>query len=127
MRFALFDILTGDYKKIEFDSIKAHLYRLLNARTGSLQHLPDYGLPDITELYQELPYSVQFMCDAIIKTIKKYEPRLQNVVVTRREHSDRQCVVQLEIRATTINQEPIEMSTYFDSSGAAEIASAEEL
>jgi type VI secretion system protein len=123
MKLALFDILAQEYINPEFDSIKAHLNRLLNARTGSLAHMPDYGLPDVTELYQDLPYSVVTLTKAIENVIAKYEPRLQNVKIKHKKQADRNdCVLQIEISATTTDNQTIDLNTYFNSAGGAEIS-----
>ncbi len=122
MSYALLDILSGEYKEPEFCSIRAHLTRLLNSRCGSLAHLPDYGLPDVTEIYQGLPYSIDALIDAIKNTIEKYEPRLHNVSIKPTHQNDKDCVLRLEIYATTNTNDQLQLSTYFMSGGAAEVA-----
>jgi type VI secretion system protein len=123
MKNSFFDILTDDYKNSEFDTIKTHLNRLLNARAGSLIHMPDYGLPDVTEIYQDLPYSVITLIKAMETIIAKYEPRLQNVKIKHKKQIDRNdCVLQIEISATTIDNQTIDLNTYFNSAGGAEIS-----
>ncbi|MDJ0838739.1 MAG: type VI secretion system baseplate subunit TssE [Acidobacteriota bacterium] len=62
-------------------SIQEHLVHLLNIRQGRTQHLEDYGLPDIHEIYYNLPGSLKNLAERIEKTIKKYEPRLSGVRV----------------------------------------------
>lgn len=123
MKFALFDILSGDYKDPEFNSIKAHLIRLLNTRAGSLQHLPDYGLPDVTELYRDLPSSVPVIVKAIKNAIEKYEPRLHNILLRHNNYgSNNDCVLHIEISASTESEQDLNFYTYFNSEGIAEIS-----
>jgi type VI secretion system protein len=122
MSYALLDILSGEYKEAEFCSIRAHLTRLLNSRRGSLIHLPDYGLPDVTEIYQGLPYSIDALIDAIKNTIEKYEPRLHNISIKPKPMNDKDCVLRLEICATTNTNDQLQFNTYFMSGGTAEIA-----
>ncbi|KPJ68042.1 MAG: hypothetical protein AMJ43_01105 [Coxiella sp. DG_40] len=122
MPYALLDILSGEYKEPEFCSIRAHLTRLLNSRRGSLTHLPDYGLPDVTEIYQGLPYSIDALINAIKNTIEKYEPRLHNVLIKPLQQSDKDCVLRLEITATTNTDDQLQFNTYFMTGGAAEVA-----
>lgn len=122
MALALFDILTGEHQQPNFNSIKTHLTRLLNSRQGSLTHMPDYGLPDVAEIYQGLPYSVTDLVTAIKTTIEKYEPRIKNIVVKPQAKQEKDCVLQLEISGTTIQNETIQFGAYFMSGGAAEIA-----
>ena len=67
-------------------SIKEHLGLLLNTRRGSIKHLPDYGLPDISEICDNMPESLDMLQKAIKETVEKYEPRLTRVRVV--EHED---------------------------------------
>jgi type VI secretion system protein len=59
-----------------------HLNRLFNTRDGSLTHLKDYGLPDISEIYRKMPHGIEELQKAIKRTVEKYEPRLKKVKVT---------------------------------------------
>jgi type VI secretion system protein len=72
-------------------SIRNHLKMLLNTRRGSIVHLDDYGLPDITEIYQDMPDSLDLLGREIEKVIRKYEPRLENikVMLVQKEDEDR--------------------------------------
>jgi type VI secretion system protein len=36
-------------------SVLDNMQRILNTRAGSLKHLPDYGLPDMTKILQGMP------------------------------------------------------------------------
>jgi type VI secretion system protein len=96
MKQALFENLTGhflDGTPIEsvpsatrgILSIMDHLNRLFNTREGSLPHLKDYGLPDISEIYRKMPHGIEELQKAIKRTVEKYEPRLRKVKVTPRE------------------------------------------
>jgi type VI secretion system protein len=96
MKQALFENLTGhflDGTPVEsvpvntrgIMSIMDHLNRLFNTREGSLPHLKDYGLPDISEIYRKMPHGIEELQKAIKRTVEKYEPRLVKVKVTPRE------------------------------------------
>ncbi|CAN5255323.1 type VI secretion system baseplate subunit TssE [soil metagenome] len=100
-------------------SIQNHLVNLLNTRQGMLQHLPDYGLPDITAIYQGMPYSISYLLKTITAVIEKYEPRLHCVIVKHNQQHDKNCVLNLEIRAQLINGGNIQFATYFLSGGKA--------
>lgn len=93
---ALFESITGHFldgtpitavseKKRLIVSIMDHLTRMFNTRKGSIPHLQDYGLPDISEIYRKMPEGLEELKDAIKKTIERYEPRLKNVRVVRSE------------------------------------------
>ncbi len=36
-------------------SVLDNIQRILNARAGTVSHLPDYGLPDMTKILQGMP------------------------------------------------------------------------
>ena len=59
-----------------YEAIKDHLVIMLNTRRGSIPHLEDFGLPDLTEIYKGYPESLHFLGAEIKRTIEKYEPRL---------------------------------------------------
>ena len=66
----------------EVGSITEHLQRLLNTRQGSVPILPDYGIPDFTNLPGDtLTESAMEMRDIICRVLKQYEPRLADVQV----------------------------------------------
>jgi type VI secretion system lysozyme-like protein len=62
-------------------SIRDNLTRIFTSRAGLLPHLPDYGLPDITEIYRQMPYGIPKLKEAMETAIAEYEPRLKNVRV----------------------------------------------
>ena len=132
MQHALLDILTKHYadgtpvdhvapEDQIYHSIQSHLSRLLNARRGSLQHMPDYGLPDVSEIYSSLPYSIQYLARETRRTIETYEPRLYNVKVTSLPIEERESIVTLCIKGELADGNAIEFATYFMAEGRAEI------
>ncbi len=132
MQHALFEVLAGQYaggREIddfpgELDvntSIQDHLTRLLNARQGSLVHMPDYGLPDIAQLYQSLPYSIDDLVQAIKESILKYEPRLTDVQVSARKMKTGECIMHLDITARLVNGAQVQFETRFLSGGYARV------
>lgn len=132
MHHALFEVLVGHYaggREIDpapgeadlSTSIQDHLTRLLNARQGALVHMPDYGLPDIAQMYQGLPYSLEDLAEAIKRTILKYEPRLQQVDVGYRTPARGDCVLHVEINARLVTGGRVQFETFFLSGGYAEV------
>jgi type VI secretion system protein len=65
----------------EGESIRLHLLRMLTARQGSVQALPDYGLPDINDLTLSRAELLQITCQAIKQCVERCEPRLTAVEV----------------------------------------------
>lgn len=133
MSFALFDVLSVrfmDGRPVEsVDSVGAqsrsiqdHLVRLFNARQGVLPHLPDYGLPDLTAVYQQMPYSINDLVDSVKKTVEKYEPRLKRIKVAVMPVDDTDFVIRLEISGSTWDGNRVVYQTMFVSGGAARVS-----
>lgn len=118
---ALLDILTNQCLENHCQSIQLHLTRLFNARQGSLTHLPDYGLPDVVDIYRGLPYSVPKLLLAMKGAIEKYEPRLSAVTLHPLTSLSENYVLQLHIVAKLFNGKNIQLETYFMSDGEAEV------
>jgi type VI secretion system protein len=62
-------------------SVAAHLSKMLSTRAGSVQTLPDYGLPDLNDMSLSLHDSLTHARSAIEGFIERYEPRLKAVQV----------------------------------------------
>lgn len=63
-------------------SVASHLAKMLSTRAGSVQTLPDYGLPDLNDMRLSLHDALSQARGAIERFIEAYEPRLSNVRVT---------------------------------------------
>ncbi|WP_010098571.1 type VI secretion system baseplate subunit TssE [Burkholderia ubonensis] len=64
-----------------FLSVRDNIERILNSRRGSLAHLPDYGLDDLSEIYRHLPSSAHKLQRTIEATLLTYESRLKKVEI----------------------------------------------
>ena len=62
-------------------SVAAHLAKMLSTRAGSVQTLPDYGLPDLNNMRLSLHDALTQARKAIEEFIERYEPRLSQVQV----------------------------------------------
>lgn len=62
-------------------SVAAHLTKMLSTRAGSVQTLPDYGLPDLNDMRLSLHECLTQSRLLIERFIQTYEPRLVNVRV----------------------------------------------
>jgi len=63
-------------------SVSRHLTRMLSTRAGSVQTLPDYGLPDLNDMRLSVHDALQQARTAIERFIERHEPRLHGVRVT---------------------------------------------
>lgn len=63
-------------------SVLDNMQRILNARKGTLSHLPDYGLPDMSKILQGLPGTAHQLMNTLSSVLLKYEPRLKSLTIT---------------------------------------------
>ncbi|MDR2263434.1 MAG: type VI secretion system baseplate subunit TssE [Enterobacter asburiae] len=68
-------------------SVLDNMQRILNCRAGTLAHLPDYGLPDMTKILQGMPGTAHELMGTLSAVLLKYEPRLKKIVVVLLEQS----------------------------------------
>jgi type VI secretion system protein len=102
----------------------SNLNRLFNTRQGSVGHLPDYGLPDITSVYREAPESIDMLRRAIKDVVQKYEPRLRRVHVERQETNDYAMRLIFIVSAELLNGERVQFETTFRSQESARVTPA---
>lgn len=62
-------------------SVLDNMQRILNCRAGTLAHLPDYGLPDMTRVLQGMPGTAHELMGTLSAVLLKYEPRLKSINV----------------------------------------------
>ena len=68
-------------------SVLDNMQRILNARAGTLAHLPDYGLPDMAKILQGMPGSAHQLMGTLSDVLLKYEPRLKSIEVVMQEQA----------------------------------------
>ncbi len=133
MKQALFESITGTFldgtpvesvseKKRQIHSIMDHLNRMFNTRTGSIPHLKDYGLPDISDVYRKMSEGIDELKEAIKRTIERYEPRLKNVRVVRREDSESDARLVFILSGETKHGGLVRFQTTFISTGNSTIS-----
>jgi predicted component of type VI protein secretion system len=61
-------------------SVLDNMQRILNCRAGTLAHLPDYGLPDMTKILQGMPGTAHELMGTLSAVLLKYEPRLKKLM-----------------------------------------------
>ncbi|MBD3347489.1 MAG: type VI secretion system baseplate subunit TssE [Chitinivibrionales bacterium] len=133
MNQALFESLTGHFlDKTPVDSVAPqsrrvlsimdHLSRMFNTREGSIPHLEDYGLPDISEMYRKMPDGIEELQEAIRKTVEKYEPRLKKVKVIRTEPKDKEFKIEFILSGELKEGGVVRFQTTFTSMGNSQIS-----
>lgn len=128
---ALYEVLHGSYgdgtpvaaagSEAMALSVLDHLRRLLNARAGSLQHLPEYGLPDLPSLYAELPYSAERLGEAIRRTVERFEPRLEQLHLTVLARPGCAGVLSVELSGRLPAGDPVRFESVFEPGGGARV------
>lgn len=68
-------------------SVLDNMQRILNCRAGTLAHLPDYGLPDMTKILQGMPGTAHQLINTLSAVLLKYEPRLSKITVVMLEQT----------------------------------------
>lgn len=68
-------------------SVLDNMQRILNSRAGTLKHLPDYGLPDMTRILQGMPGTAHELMGILSAVLLKYEPRLKKITVVLLEQN----------------------------------------
>lgn len=102
----------------EVMSIVSNLNYLFNTRAGSLSHLPDYGLPDITEIYRDIPDSIVKLQTSIKNVAEKYEPRLRRVRVEHQKTGAYSMRLVFLLSAELHNRQRVRFQTTFSSNEA---------
>jgi type VI secretion system protein len=80
-------------------SVIENLRMVLSARQGSVVHLPDFGMPDILQLYFNSGNSIDPIRQEIRKVILKYEPRIGEVQVEKLDFNQESMRISLKIVA----------------------------
>lgn len=132
MSASLYDILYGYFESgIDIDdvseneqtiiSVMDNIERILNSRTGAIKHLPDYGLPDMSTIFQALPSSAYVLMRAIEKTLLIYEPRLESVSINIDEKINDSMVLSYELVCYFKEGGLVKYGTYFMPDGKARL------
>jgi type VI secretion system protein len=135
METGLIDVLVGHFlsgqavadeapQQHRLLSIIDNLTRLFNTRRGSLGHIPDYGLPDITQVYRDLPYSIDGLRAAIKDVVERFEPRLRRVRVEKQEKDkdeEYDMRVSFIVTAELLKGQKVQFQTTFTSNDLAEV------
>lgn len=72
-----------------FDSVLKDLRILMNSARGCCETRPDYGLSDFNSHGESLRGAIGLIARDIERQVKRFEPRLRNVVVRATQDEDR--------------------------------------
>lgn len=90
-----FDKLTED-QKLSL-SIVENLRMILTTRRGSVQHLPDFGVSDILQIYIRSDNPIESLKQELKQVILKYEPRISEVRMESSEFDQKTLRASLKI------------------------------
>ncbi len=126
-RPSLYDMLLGqiggepldahDDRTLECMSVQRNVQRILNTRAGALKHLPDYGLPDLTNIYKALPASAHLLKERMEATLLKYEPRIKSIDIEILVNDDPGVLVSFEMTCHLKKAGLVRFGTYFEPPG----------
>lgn len=129
---SLYDMLLGhidgealaqhDDRTLEILSVQANIRRILNTRAGALKHVPDYGLPDLTDIYRNLPASVHDLRNRMEATLLRFEPRLRSVEIEIDDKPDPGLVVSFTMICELRQAGLVRFGTCFEPPGRLRIA-----
>lgn len=133
MEASLYDVLRGtfaDGRRLESlspsvwreRSILSNLDRLMNTRQGALAHLPNYGVPDLSDVYRDMPGSIGELQRAIAGAVETYEPRLRGVRVEHQATDQYAMQLVFLLTAVTPSGEQVRFKTTFSSDEEAHVA-----
>ncbi|MEX3786333.1 type VI secretion system baseplate subunit TssE [Paraburkholderia sp. BR14374] len=124
---SLYDMLLGriggerlgayDDRTLECLSVQQNVQRILNTRAGALKHLPDYGLPDMTNIYKALPSSAHALKQQMEATLLKYEPRIRAIDIDILADDDPGVLVSFEMTCHLKRAGLVRFGTYFEPPG----------
>jgi type VI secretion system protein len=109
----------------EIQSIAEHLQRLLNTRQGSVPILPDYGIPDFTDLPGDtFTETAAEMRERIRQVLARYEPRLAEVAVRLEPAGQQPSEVAFRIEAVLARDRkvPLVLETSLTTEGRARVS-----
>lgn len=133
MHTSLFDVLGGCFadgrplasvpaEQRRLHSVVSNLHRLFNTRRGTVRHLPGYGLPDISEIYRDIPESIPDLRRAIQEAVAQYEPRLRYARVEH-QHTDAYTMqLVFLLSAQLVEGAPVRFRTTFTSNESARVS-----
>jgi type VI secretion system protein len=101
-------------------SVASHLSKMLSTRAGSVQTLPDYGLPDFNDINKSAHDVLLSSRAAIESFIRRYEPRLSAVSVNLAANNQTPLKLGLRIEATLAadgNRYPVAFLAQLSASG----------
>jgi type VI secretion system protein len=103
-------------------SVLSNLNRLFNTRQGALEHLPGYGLPDVSKIYHDAPYDAEILRQEVKDAIEKYEPRLKKIYVEHRTSEERQGRLTFVITGELKPGQRVQLRTTFTSNDLIEVS-----
>lgn len=86
------------------ESVRDNMTRILNARHGMSEAMPDYGLPALSDLTLGTGDHVAAVEDAIREALERYEPRLERIRVSRINHDQGPRVLAFRVDATLVSK-----------------------
>ncbi|KDN13096.1 hypothetical protein BGI40_09475 [Snodgrassella communis] len=114
-----FNIL--DSKKHYIYSVMNNIERILNTCRGSVKHIPDYGLPDLSIIYRHLLSSLSLLQKYINFTIFKIRASCTVLQIQMVENKSTDFIIAYELLCKLKEVGYIRFSTTFDGDEAVRV------
>ena len=98
-------------------SIGDHISCLLNTKQGSIQHIPQFGVPDVAALYRGLPATISPFHHTILEMLNRYEARLLQQELVQVPFNSENLTIQFNLYGFLISGERVRYLLSCESSG----------
>jgi type VI secretion system protein len=105
-------------------SIRDNLTRLFSAREGIQPHLRSFGLPDISEIYRQMPHGIARLQEAMERAIAAYEPRLTKVAIVYKETKGNPFAFEFTISGEIVGKGRVTFATNLSTTGLPSVSQA---
>ena len=85
-------------------SVRQHVFNLMNTRQGSLVHMPDYGLPELSP-HHACIHAKKSYIKSLKDLILQFEPRITSLEVKEDTADNHGCILQLTLKVTLSNRD----------------------
>lgn len=96
---SLLTLLLQESNPNESSCIQHHLHVMLNTRMESVPYAMDYGMPDLNDIYMDMPQSARQLQHQLHQLIQCYEPRLLGTEVISIPIGYSEAVIRFKIKS----------------------------
>lgn len=91
-------------------SVTQHVFNLMNTRQGSLVHMPDYGLPELSP-HHACSQAKKAYIKHLKDLVEQFEPRIISLEVKEDTTDHQGCLLRLILKATLSSRDLLTLET----------------